>query len=275
MNGRNRNPQLWRDGEVRQLANDLIRRIVPLYEDEASGQPTLYGTAFLVQGRRACFLLSAAHVLDNFKRLYYFVEPNVKCVLHGRLLRSRMPASNDRRDDRVDVGVLRIGPDALPPYPGVDKVPIPMDRLRPGLQPRFPRQFLSLGFPTTKSKPNPLAKQVKSEAVTFRNVSASTEVYERLGVSEHSHIVIPFDVSRVYGDDGSARAFPDPHGISGSPLWHLPPRGTAEPRPVQIVGIAIEHFETEKALVFVDIAVAVRIMMEIEAEEEPADGLSG
>lgn len=266
-----RNPGLWIGADVRRLANALVRHIVPLYEDEPNGRPRLHGTGFLVQGRRSSFLVSAAHVLDNFRRLYYFVGPNTKCKVNGRLLLSKMPESNDRKDDRVDVGVLRIGPDALPPYPEVDKVPIAIELLRPNLQPRFPRQYFNVGFPVTRSRANPSAKQVKTEAVAFRNVSASPELYERLGVTEQSHIVLPFDVSRVYADDGSRRASPDPHGISGSPLWHLPPRPFAETRPVQVVGIAIEHFKSERALVFVDINIAVRIMMDIEADEVTAD----
>ena len=166
---------LARESEsITRLSNVLLRHVVPLFKKALGKRPSLVGNGLLVSSGRSSFLVSAAHVFDEHSQLHFYVEPGVISKLNGRLLRTKLPTTGHRLDDRVDIGVLRLDGEALPPYKKMDKFALPISALRPHALPRENKQYLVVGFPATKSKANPAAQELKSEPVSFRNIAAST-----------------------------------------------------------------------------------------------------
>ncbi|MGH9962405.1 MAG: hypothetical protein ACREBC_35700, partial [Pyrinomonadaceae bacterium] len=187
--------------------------------------------------------------------------PHTKRKLSGRLRTT--PEGKNRKGDRFDVGVLKLEGPGFPPYPKVEKYPLAIGALMPNTLPREGKQYLLVGFPRSKSRANPVAREVVSEVSSFRNISVPPLKYADLGVDPQSHIVLSFDRKRTVGPDSQIRVFPEPSGISGSPVWLLyDENGPNDPAQTPIVGIAIEHHKTHHAIVATDIDVALRLINE-------------
>jgi hypothetical protein len=251
---------------VAQLSNLLLQYIVPLFIERRGSKPQLVGSSFLVSSRTSSYLVSAAHVFDELKaghELFFYIEPNTRRKLSGNLRLTKMPPGKDRKCDRLDVGVLKLEGPALPPYPLVQKYPLPISAFLPKALPREDKQFLLVGFPESKSRAMPAARHLTSEPYSFRNISAPTSKYGELGVTPQSHIVLSFDVKRTVLPNGDVRTFPKPSGMSGSPIWLLSDHDRpTDPLQTPVVGIAIEHHERKRAIVATDIDIALRLINE-------------
>jgi hypothetical protein len=251
---------------IARLSNSLVRHIVPLFIERRGSKPQLVGSSFLVSSRTRYYLVSAAHVFDELKaghELFFYIEPKTKRKLSGNLRLTKTPPGKGRESDHLDVGVLMLEGPALPPYPMVQKYPLPITEFLPKALPRDGKQFLLVGFPESKSRVNPVARDLTSEPCSFRNVSAPASKYFELNVTPQTHIVLCFDVKHTVLPNGDVRAFPKPSGMSGSPIWLLydPPKTTGALQ-ASVVGIAIEHHKNKHAIVATDIDIALRLIDE-------------
>ncbi len=249
---------------ITKLANVLAHHVLPLFAETSNGKPKLVGSSFLVSSGTDSYLLSAAHVFDELKagrELFFYIDLLTKRKLSGNLRLTKMPEGKNRKNDRLDVGVLKLEGPGLPPYPKVEKFPLPIGALMPNALPREDKQYLLVGFPESKSRANPAKREVVSELYSFRNISVPSPKYADLGVTPQSHVVLIFDRKHTVGPDGQIRAFPEPSGISGSPVWLLyDENGPNDPTQTPIVGIAIEHHKTHHAIVATDIDIALRLI---------------
>lgn len=93
---------------------------VPLYLDDDYGRPSLHGTGFFVKSGGAHFLVTAAHVLDTAheRGLFFYVDTGRIRRVTGVSTRSGHSAAG-RAKDIIDIGVVRLTEDSVPPYPGV------------------------------------------------------------------------------------------------------------------------------------------------------------
>jgi hypothetical protein len=251
---------------VTRLSNILSHHLVPLFAAAPGGRPKLVGSSFLVSSGMNSYLVSAAHVFDELKaghELFFYIEPKVMRKLSGNLRLTKTPPGKDRKSDRLDVGVLKLEGPALPPYPKVQKYPLPISAFMTNALPREGKQYLLVGFPESKSRANPATRKLESELRIFRNISAPASKYSELDVSPENHIVLNFDVKNTVTPNREIRAFPHPSGMSGSPIWLLYDKdGPNDPVQTSIVGIAIEHHKTERAIVATDIDIAFKLINE-------------
>lgn len=246
---------------VNELSNLLLRYVIPLFKKVPGKRPSLFGSGFLVSSAKSTYLVSAAHVLDDYSQLYYYIKPTVTSKLVGTLIRTKLPRSRSRDDDRVDVGVLRLEGDYLPPYVDVEKYALPVSALVPNTYPRDGKQYLLVGFPATRSKANPAAQELKSTPISYRNGSVPASRYLELGISAQTHIAISLDLENVLLPTGSVENFPKPEGLSGSPIWLLyDEQGLNDRHQTPVIGVVIEHHVRENILVATDIDVALKLI---------------
>jgi hypothetical protein len=251
---------------ITKMATLLSRHILPLFIELPGGKPQLLGSGFLVSSGNDSYLISAAHVFDplkNGQEPFYYIESKLKRKLSGNLRLSKIPQGQDRSSDRIDIGVLKLEGPRLPPYPDIEKYPLPAQALTPRALPREGKQYLLVGFPESQSRADPVGREVESKVYSFRNISYPTQKYGKLGVSPESHVVLSFDRKHAVGPDGAVRAFPNPVGMSGSPVFLLYDEdGPNDQTQTPVVGIAIEHRKAEHAIVATDIEFALRFINE-------------
>jgi len=246
------------------LANVLLRHVVPLFNIPPGKRPACVGTGFFVSVGATSYLVSAAHVFDYITKpgsLHYYVNANILRNVSGRLLSSKIPPGGVRKDDRFDVGVIRLVGPRLPPYREIEKVSLSLSALRSFGPLRGQKQYLAIGFPESRSRPNPRDRELNSKASAFSAMSAELGMYSRLGVSPKSHIVLSVDVERMVAPNGSVQAIPDPHGMSGSPLFLLyDDAGPNDPQVTPVTGVIIEHHRKTKAIVATDISYVIDLI---------------
>src|SRR6185312_5072706 len=123
----------------------------PLYVNDECGRPDQFGTGFFVRAAGSDFLVSAAHVLDvaRTSNVFFYSTPNVLRSLTGRVLSTGHP--DRRRDDHLDVAVMKLTGKSRMPYPEVEKFPMELSYLHPEYLPRANKHYVIVGFPATKS----------------------------------------------------------------------------------------------------------------------------
>jgi hypothetical protein len=234
-------------------ATDLLLKFsIPLYKNH-NGRPELHGTGFFVKASSDHFLVSAAHVLDKAKELFYYCTPNTLRHLSGRLVRSK--GVENRAYDLIDVGVLKLSDGHTPPYPEVDKFAMDISYLQPRYRPRTGKTYALIGFPATKSGVDIRNRNVLTASYAYRNKSIGETEYQRHGLDPQTHVALPLDLKKGFGSDGKHRNFPKPQGMSGSPIIVLfEEEDAGDARVFPVVAVATTYLKPEQILFGTDVA---------------------
>jgi hypothetical protein len=249
---------------IDEAAAVLAKFVVPVYESDSRLRPSLLGSGFFVRAGERHFLISAGHVLETLKarQLFYYVSPGITRKLSGRLLLNSW--QGDRENDPIDVGVLWLSDEELPPYPEIDKFAIDVSYLRPALLPRSGRNYIIVGFPASRSEVNPVAREVAVTAYGYRSHSIEDSAYSKYGLTPGANLVLPLDLEVGFDSSGKHRNFPRPQGMSGSPVWVLYDEdGRDDSRVIPIVAVGTKYRKNERLLVGTDIAVALDMINDI------------
>jgi hypothetical protein len=138
---------------------------------------------------------------------------------------------------------------------------VPFDSLTPALLPRKNKQYIMTGFPGSKGKPNPIAKNINAIAYSYWGTSPDDAEYAREGLTAETHVELHIDRPRVEGPDGRTRTFPDPSGMSGSPVWmFFDTEGPNDARRMPLVAVATRYLKTPGLFVATDIREALDLM---------------
>ncbi len=235
--------------------------VLPIYEDDERGRPSVFGSALVVEHCGSIFLVTAKHVLAPLATgtdLYVYSKPTLKRHLGGQIVWN----TSDDNADTVDVAVLRLDGDELPPYPEVNCRPLASSLLAPGAAPRDGKYYLAIGYPATKSKVNMQSKAVTAEPYANFGPAISTERLAKLGLDPHLHIAVAFHKHRVLGAAGITQTFPDPAGMSGSPLFLIFDTAVTNIQrgAFKVAGTLIEYRAKQQILLATDISVAIEMM---------------
>jgi hypothetical protein len=234
-------PTVWEE------ASELLSSwVIPLYQDRNT-RPCQIGTGFFVRTAGAVFLVSAAHVLRLTKdrRLYYYIDPNTTHSISGQLRISR--------HSNIDVAVVKLDRQPLPPYRAVDKVPMVESMLLSRALPRTGKHYMVSGFPASKNRANPSNLTVNARVYAYRTESIDGAAYSAAGIDPGLHIGLPLDLRAGFDPRGEPVAFPDPHGMSGSPVWLLYDDAETPRDMFQAVAVAVEYRKPQRLLVATDI----------------------
>jgi len=225
---------------------------VPLYLD-IENKPVPFGTGFFVRKDDEYFLVSAAHVLEKSLShgLYYYSTPSIKRYLSGRLVLSKV--KDNRANDRIDIGVVKMTGEMLPPYPEVQKFAMDYSYLAPSYLPRSRKHYSFIGFPATKSKVSNISRSVEVQAYAYRSDSVPDDKYSFYGLVPDTHVVLPLDLKRVNESEGTIINFPKPQGMSGSPVVVLYELEDGGSRVFPVVAVAIEYKQKSKAVIATDV----------------------
>lgn len=236
----------------------LVKFCVPLYQFGRNRRPHLNGTGFFVRLGVHTFLVSAAHVLDAAKSdgLFFYVDTGTVRHLSGKLLRTK--GEGNRSKDLIDVGVLRLSSDSVPPYPNADKFPMDFTYIRPQCRPRTGKNYIFVGFPASKSEVSGARREVVVTPYGFRNEPIEEDMYRSHGLDPETHIALKLDVRKGFGPGGTKQHFPDPRGMSGSPIVVLYDQiGPNDDRIFPVVGVATTHRKASRLVFGTDIAYVV------------------
>jgi hypothetical protein len=196
------------------FVEDVGRHVVPIFTN-LNGAPVSVGSGFLVSTADVHLLVTAAHVLDNLAdghRLYFYAAPAMKRAVAGEILLAKVPPGATRKQDTIDIGVVILGGEGLPPYPAIGKSAMTPEALAPFSARRGGNKYAFLGFPASKGVVSRPDKSVRSASYSYLSRAVSPARYSELDLSEGAHVVLPFDAKRIFQQDGRKMNFPKPRG---------------------------------------------------------------
>lgn len=266
------------DPEINELyqsyIESLARATVPIFQktiDGKSADPV--GTGILISTNENAYLVSALHVLNKGTQqqpLFFFAGNN-----KIREIRGDMKVAPDPKD----VGVLKFH-GKRKNYPGVNRVSLPFSWLKANEVPRLDKSYIVLGFPSSRSNLNRYSKLARSELRSFQTSSLPIDDYNLLGINVEDFLLLDFQRKDFYLLDGQQVTFPEPHGMSGGPVWLLRDyNGANDKRRTFLVGMVIEKDVSRgKYIKCVDIKIAQDLILHHEAEtaynEDPLSHIS-
>ena len=183
--------------------------------------------------------------------------------MRGEAILSALPSSGKREDDIIDVGIVELEP-MVAECQHIQWI-IPFDRFKTGLEHVGSKVYMAIGYPATRI--NRRGKSISPQAMIYWNLVADAALYKKKGLSPQSHILITYDQEHSTFQDGKEGSTPDPHGMSGCPIWLLGDiQDAAKNDPGVIVGIATEHDRRNKCIVATDIAYALTNLNDLIAK---------
>jgi hypothetical protein len=155
----------------------------------------------------------------------------------------------------IDIGVLKLTDELMPPYPAVRKFAMDVSYLMPSYQPRSGKNYVMIGFPATKNRFNSVEQTVPAAPYAFRTESVLEEEYRVLGLSADTHVVLSLNLKKGFDQSGKLQHFPKPHGMSGSPIMVLydEERGS-DSRVFPVVAVGTRYRPQTRELIGTDVA---------------------
>ena len=228
----------------------LARFTVPLFINH--DRPVHVGTGFFVTVGSDCFLVSAAHVLDvgADSTMYFYIAPHETRRLDGRMIRRK---AQHRASDVIDVGVVRLGAAARPPFPAVDKYAMDISYLKPNYRPREGKEYVIVGYPNRKVRLRVHEKNVQVTPYGYKSPSVAEQDYGKHGVTAETHVLLPLDLEVGFDMTGRHVNIPKPQGMSGAPVVVLYGDAAEDSRVFPVVAVGIEYRRAEKILLATDV----------------------
>ena len=173
------------------------------------------------------------------------------------------PWQGDREKDPIDIGVLKLTSEGLPPYPDVNKFAVDISYLQPQSLPRSGKHYMIVGFPSSRSQTNPVARQTEVIVYGYHNNSIEDSEYSKHGLAPDAHVALLLNLEVGFDSKGKHRNFPKPQGMSGSPMWVLfDNHGQNDTRVLPLVAVGTKYRKIERLLVGTDIEVVLDMINE-------------
>jgi len=192
------------------------------------------------------FLLTAAHVLDNFLDydLYFGSGQKVK-FLEGSPICTLPPTGRGRKEDKFDLGIVHLSRETVKDMEEGDFLILSdLDILDTPTPSRF---YMFAGYPATRNKRS-IGEEVKAVLYTFLASPGTLKDYQSADLDPTSSLLLRFNKKKLWCPSGPVTG-PDIFGVSGGGVWALCCRpGVMEPD-ARLVAIAIEWWHRQQKYV--------------------------
>lgn len=228
----------------------------------------LVGSGFLLQVGNQLVLVTAAHVL-HYRFQYELQIPGAtRTVPIIGEINSTGPGTPEANPKfGFDLGFVLLDREKMIEQPSSRIHTV--QELDPDDLP-FPGSVYGfVGCPASKNRRKP-GRTFEFTSYYLGGVPRDKTSYDGLGHSMTTHFIMEFDRENMIARDGKRITVPDPHGMSGGPVWRLGRleecrRGVSTPR---IVGLGIAWPRPKKVLV------AARVSLIFESMRQLIPGLA-
>lgn len=200
---------------------DVDSCLVPIFiETEVPKQIKQIGTGVFLDFQSAPFLLTAAHVTDEFKKGSLLVPTfHGLSEIEGYHAHIDLLPEMTRNDDKIDMAYFRLSTNFARSlcahfYPLIGKTDLIHSSLELGI-------VSIVGYPASKAKRKP--SKFTSEMAYYRGVVADQEVYDQHGFNHRENIIVHFHrKNAVHPENGKSMNPPSPQGVSGGAIFSWP-----------------------------------------------------
>ena len=184
--------------------------------------PMPYASGVFMKFENNYFLLTAGHVVDDCEEdIYIGIKQGDPLLKLGGEWVKNVPETK-REKDKIDAAILRLCDRTIEKvrenYRFIDLNNIEINHVDRKLP-----MYVSLGFPSSKSKYNAHKNELKSVPFEYITMCADDSIYKELGCAKYMNLIVHYDKKNVIDySSGEKKNGPDPFGISGSGLWYIP-----------------------------------------------------
>lgn len=239
----------------------LLPSVRPLMIPDEHGDPLPAGSAVLMWHRGKRYLVSAAHVLDEYEdRQYYLGTESDWIEIPGPFVVNKLPPSGNREDDLMDFGFRLVEDELAEKLDGCHFLTANQigEKDEPDSRPPRRSKYLAIGYPLNRFEYRWRDQVTTPKNLSYLSTAAQPKLYTDLGVTPKTHVLIDFDHEAVVGPKGVQQA-PKLTGMSGGGIFVMP--GLREPGIValpQFVGVTIQQRKDKKLLIGIRIAVLLQ-----------------
>jgi hypothetical protein len=213
--------------EIANLSDRISPFVRTLFGRSDRMRPQAIGTAFMVEAAGAKYVVTAGHVPRHGERIaVYPTGERAKMVVGPQFHADR----NSPYAENIDLCIVRIPnefSDSYHPWEALklaDLVAQPRDRSA---------VYALSGAPVSKVKVNPHKKEISSLTITHVSHEVDPSLYAEMGIQRASHLLLHLDRHNTKIGETS-KVFPDPHGLSGAPIWRV------DNGQLRLVGVAVK-----------------------------------
>lgn len=244
-----------RTGALVEAAVSTFRDAVrPIFGSSDKGRPVHIGSCIAIRVDGKCYLLTAAHIVDQNEHTTLYVGGNHLHPLSAEFLATVKP-SGTRKLDRYDFALGKLSDDDLVALSGVKFVE--KTDILWGDGKLNGHVFTSIGYPNSKNKKvDDSSKSVLTQLYHYSNVAKShPTLAKELKVSGEDHLFIKFNDKRSQNEAGAFVYPPSLRGMSGGAVISLGDisdpdvvAGCRDPRPM-LAALFIEFYKAHKIIV--------------------------
>ena len=213
--------------------------ICPIFREDEQGKPEQYGSGVFIRTAQEHFMLSAAHVFDDFKERVILI-PGVKSLveIHGPYSTTPLPDSGSRKDDHFDMGYFSLEVDQRG---NIDSSLLflderdcdPMDVTSDG------DAYTLIGYQSELSESTVTKAQTEISRISCSGVQDHR--YQKLGLDPRRHILLQYRMKKGMSYKNMIQGKKhDFRGMSGGGVFawskdFLDPKAIAQPHLVGII----------------------------------------
>ncbi len=241
---------------IKGASEPLLPSVRPLMVPDEHGDPLPAGSAVLIWHRGKRYLVSAAHVLDEYEdREYYLGTESDWVSIPGPFVVTKY-----REDDLMDFGFRLVEDELAEKLDGCHFLTANQigEKDEPDFRPPNRSKYLAIGYPLNRFEYRWRDQVTTPKNLSYLNTAAQLKLYSDLGVTPKTHVLIDFDHKAVVGPKGVQQA-PKLTGMSGGGIFVVP--GLRKPGIValpQFVGVTFQQREDKKLLIGIRIAVLLQ-----------------
>ncbi len=240
------------------LSQELLKYTPLLYENH-SIEPIPISSSLLIQLNNTNYLVTAAHVLKNKKKIAIFLE-NRFLILDGTPVYTNTDSDND--NNKVDLAIWKLTRE------NADSMSLKynfflLDKYCFDFEVKKDHQYIVFGYPLTQIKFIREEKKYKIKPFFHQTNVSSNSKYNKLNFDQRSHIVLEYNKKEVENfEKNIIYRGPNLNGISGCGIWPSPELNLTEGQktPFFPIGIVIEYHSNSDAIVATRINVLTELI---------------
>jgi hypothetical protein len=234
--------------DINQLARHLTGFTCPLFKIKVGSTelPELFGNSILFEYNGSYYCFSNAHITGDQEKLFNIVGGKTKTYIGGEFLFSRIPSSGNRKDDNLDICVVKLSDRSAQGLLKKGYYFLPIDKVNVGNEEQPKERLLFVGYPASK-----IDKDYVNKNITIKPFLLLTHIYSRNvnlpSYTKEHHIFAPYSIGKVENLMKEVRRGPNPPGMSGCGLWLLKPDG--DNFDYRLLGIFSEYHSNRSLLI--------------------------
>ncbi|MFD2939703.1 S1 family peptidase [Flavobacterium notoginsengisoli] len=218
------------------------------------------GSGVFINYKNNHYVVTAAHVLAEHSSDTFVILHDKELIIGGKLISSPMPASGDRKDDKIDISILKIDSqsvdDLLTRFTPIDVSEIETNHIL-----KNTATYFCVGFPLTRTKKIWGKDEIKSLGFTYQSEAIINFDFEKFGFNKTSTYAIKYDGEVTSAKIPQVHLSPKIIGISGSGLWHFYGENKKS-----LIGIVLERINepSNKAILATKIEIVLKMIEAME-----------